>query len=157
MDIDHINSGKPYRTLKKSYVIFICTFDYIGKAQPVYSFSNYDVTSGVYLNDDSHTIILNTSCPIDQVPDSLKPLFAYIKDSSIAEDAFIQELDSYVRKYNGPEWRKQQMTLEHLLEQAQDRINTLNLLLAEAGREDDIIKAAKDPEYQKKLFEEFDL
>lgn len=38
-----------------------------------------------------------------------------------------------------------------------DRINQLNILLTEVGRSEDIIKAARDKEYQEKLFEEFGL
>lgn len=37
------------------------------------------------------------------------------------------------------------------------RINQLNILLEEQNRTVDIIKAANDPEYQKKLLEEFSL
>lgn len=40
-------------------------------------------------------------------------------------------------------------------EEAIEQINHLNLILAEQGRMDDIIKAAKDTEYQEKLFREF--
>ena len=39
----------------------------------------------------------------------------------------------------------------------QQKINQLNLLLSEAGRTEDIIKAAGDKAYQEKLFKEFDL
>mgnify|MGYP006378573977 FL=1 len=37
------------------------------------------------------------------------------------------------------------------------QINQLNILLEEQNRTVDIIKAANDPEYQKKLLEEFSL
>ena len=37
----------------------------------------------------------------------------------------------------------------------EERLNRLNRLLAEQGRVDDIIKAADDEEYRKKLYEEF--
>ncbi|MBD5472691.1 MAG: hypothetical protein HDR20_07290 [Lachnospiraceae bacterium] len=39
----------------------------------------------------------------------------------------------------------------------QDRVNLLNIRLSEAGRTDDIVKAALDKAYQKSLFEEFQL
>lgn len=39
----------------------------------------------------------------------------------------------------------------------QDRVNLLNAKLSEAGRMDDIIKAALSKEYQQRLFEEFHL
>ena len=42
-------------------------------------------------------------------------------------------------------------------QQGMDRINQLTIFLAEQNRTEDIIKAANDPEYQKKLLEEFSL
>ena len=41
------------------------------------------------------------------------------------------------------------------LELGQRRVNELILLLARAGRTQDLIRAAGDREYQEKLFEEF--
>lgn len=38
-----------------------------------------------------------------------------------------------------------------------DRINRLNVRLAEQGRIEDIVKAARDKEYRESLFEEFEL
>lgn len=43
------------------------------------------------------------------------------------------------------------------LAEMQERINALNVKLIEQNRTDDIIKAAKDKEYQEKLFKEFGL
>lgn len=108
MDIDFLEAGMPYKDLKKSYVIFICTFDYMKKGAPVYHFRNFDNTTGTYLDDDSHTIILN-------------------------------------------------MTLAHLMEQAEDRMAQLARILLESDRDNDLLHAAQDPEYRKKLFEEFSL
>lgn len=39
----------------------------------------------------------------------------------------------------------------------QDRVNLLNVRLNEAGRTDDIVKAALDKAYQERLFEKFHL
>ena len=41
------------------------------------------------------------------------------------------------------------------IQKGEARLNRLNRLLAEQERTDDIVKAASDPQYQKKLFEEF--
>ena len=40
---------------------------------------------------------------------------------------------------------------------ASQKVNSLILQLSELGRTDDILKSAADPEYQQKLFEEFNL
>ncbi|MBQ8879202.1 MAG: hypothetical protein IJ029_10790, partial [Lachnospiraceae bacterium] len=42
-------------------------------------------------------------------------------------------------------------------EEGEARVNRLIQLLAEKGRTDDIIKAASNSKYQKKLFKEFDI
>jgi hypothetical protein len=44
---------------------------------------------------------------------------------------------------------------EYEREEGQNMVNRLNILLTEAGRTEDILKAAQDKEYQKRLFEEF--
>lgn len=44
---------------------------------------------------------------------------------------------------------------EKAAEEAAQRINTLNKILVEQNRTADIIKAATEPEYQKKLMEEY--
>ena len=43
------------------------------------------------------------------------------------------------------------------LQEGLDRVNKLILKLSEAGRTEDITKAAKDREYQEELFREFGL
>ena len=42
-------------------------------------------------------------------------------------------------------------------DEGQARINELNIRLIEAGRLDDVIKSAKDRDYQEKLLEELEL
>lgn len=42
-------------------------------------------------------------------------------------------------------------------EEMQERLNKLTLLLAEQGRMDDIVRAARDKEYQEQLLNEFNL
>lgn len=44
---------------------------------------------------------------------------------------------------------------EYEREEGKHLVNRLNVLLEEAGRIEDILKASRDEEYQKKLFEEF--
>ena len=42
-------------------------------------------------------------------------------------------------------------------EEGKQEVNRLNQLLAEQNRTEDIIRAAQDTEYQRKLFEEFQI
>uniref|UniRef100_UPI00405788B3 hypothetical protein n=1 Tax=Acetatifactor sp. TaxID=1872090 RepID=UPI00405788B3 len=52
---------------------------------------------------------------------------------------------------------EKQIAMEEGERKGEERVNQLNILLAEQGRAEDIIKAAQDKEYQNKLFEEFNL
>lgn len=52
---------------------------------------------------------------------------------------------------------KRRLGLQEGLREGEKRVNALTLRLYELGRTDDIIKAALDKEYQKKLFQEFGL
>ncbi|MBD5454516.1 MAG: hypothetical protein HDR30_09425 [Lachnospiraceae bacterium] len=46
---------------------------------------------------------------------------------------------------------------EEGLREGEQKVNRLNKLLAEQNRTEDIIRSAKDAEYQKKLFKEFQI
>ena len=165
MDMDYLEAGKPYKDLKKSYIIFICTYDHMGADEAIYFIQNYDVKNQLYFDDDAYKIVLNTKCDPDKVPDKLKPLFAYINDPERIEDQFIESLNNRVRKFDTPDWRKKQMTLAHMLDQreeigearGEERINALNQLLIKADRMDDLIRSTTDKEYQKQLLIEFNL
>ena len=52
---------------------------------------------------------------------------------------------------------EREASFEAGLQEGKDRVNKLILKLSEAGRTEDITKAAKDREYQEELFREFGL
>ena len=177
VDMEAFEKSQTYSTLPPTYVIFICTFDYMKKGQPVYFFQRYDVKNDLPLDDETYIIILNTKCDPNLVPDSLRSLFAYINDPKQIQDEFIQHLDDRVQQYNSKEWRGVQVTLEHILKDKeqkdiekghaaglaageasmQERINKLNQLLIQNNRLDDLKKATEDTDYQNQLFQEFGL
>ena len=113
MDIDMLLSGTDYEKLKRSYVIFLCTYDYMKKEEPIYFFQRYDVEKSLPFDDESYILILNTSCDAAKVPDNLKALYAYVNDPNHKTgDDLISRIDDLVDKYNGSEWRRMQMTYE---------------------------------------------
>ncbi|MDD3414265.1 MAG: hypothetical protein PHY47_09715 [Lachnospiraceae bacterium] len=78
----------------------------------------------------------------------------------IRKDKKLLELDRIVTEVKqSEEWEAVQMNILEIgeqkgREQGLERVNELNRKLAELNRVDDILKAATDKEYQKKLFEE---
>lgn len=59
------------------------------------------------LDDEPHTIILNTACEPEKVPEELRAFFAYINDPSKRDGSWLtQAIDERVRKCNTTKWRK---------------------------------------------------
>ena len=116
IDLDFLEQGQPYENLKPSYVIFICTFDHFNMDEPVYFFRSWDVEKSLPLKDLSYTIMLNTKCSPEKVPEALKPFYEYLNDPKKNEASELTRMiDERVRKFNSDEWRKKYMTFEYIL------------------------------------------
>ncbi len=117
MDINQLHAGADYTELRPTYVIFICTFDFYGMEEPIYSFEKYDTKKSLPYGDGTFTIILNTTCPIEKVPPQLRDFFGYINDQEVAEgDPFIEHIHHTVEELNGRKEIEQIMTLEEELD-----------------------------------------
>ena len=117
MDLDFLNEGHKYRELPRSYVIFICTYDYIGADLPVYFFEKFDRQNCLQFGDEAYSIILNTACSPEKVPEPLKALFEYINDPTKGTgDALVDDIDRQVSRFNTDEWRRRHMTLQELMD-----------------------------------------
>ena len=116
MDLDFLEQGQSYENLKPSYVIFICTFDRFKRDEPVYFFRSWDVEKGLPLDDLSYTIVLNTKCSPEKVPEALKPFYDYLNDPKKNQASELTRMiDERVRKFNSDEWRKKYMTFKYIL------------------------------------------
>lgn len=121
VDMEAFGKGKKYSDLPPTYVIFICTFDYMGDGKPVYCFPRYDKKNDLILDDETYIIVLNTKCNPEIVPEQLKSLYAYINDPGKVGDEFIQKIEQRVQQYNSPKWRSVQLTLEHEIQMQIER------------------------------------
>ena len=116
IDLDFLEQGKRYEELKPSYVIFICTFDHFNMDEPVYFFRSWDVEKSLPLKDLSYTIMLNTKCSPEKVPEVLKPFYEYLNDPKKNQASELTRMiDERVRKFNSSEWRQKYMTFEYIL------------------------------------------
>lgn len=52
---------------------------------------------------------------------------------------------------------RRRLGIQQGIQQGENRVNDLNMRLSKLGKTDDILKAAADKEYQRKLFQEFGL
>ena len=114
IDLNILDNGQDYTTLKKSYVIFICTFDPFGEGRHIYTFCNTcQENTALTLDDDAVKIILSTKGTMDDVSPEMKRILDYI-DGKGASDKFTEELEEAVRSARQNErWRLDYMTLEY--------------------------------------------
>ncbi|MFR1424811.1 MAG: Rpn family recombination-promoting nuclease/putative transposase [Clostridium sp.] len=113
IDLNILNKGESYCNLKKSYVIFICTFDPFGEGRHIYTFCNTcQENTSLTLNDDAVKIVLNTKGTIDDVSPEMKRILDYIEGKG-ASDTFTRELENAVQSVRQNEdWRRDYMTLQ---------------------------------------------
>ena len=117
MDINQLHAGADYPELRPTYVIFICTFDYYGMEEPIYFFEQYDVKKSLPYGDGTCTIILNTTCPKEKVPEPLRDFFGYLSSQETeGDDPFIGQIHQMVEDLNGRKEIEQIMTLEEELD-----------------------------------------
>ena len=89
IDINLLSKSMNYSKLKKSFVIFICTFDPFDRDAYVYTFQN---TCKEYpemeLGDDTYKIFFNTNGKNGNVSSELKELLEYIQTSEVPEKMY---------------------------------------------------------------------
>ena len=145
IDINLLNKSMNYSKLKKSFVIFICTFDPFDKDAYIYTFRN---TCKEYLEmelgDDTYKIFFNTKGKNGNVSPELKELLEYIQTSEIPEkctDPLIRDMDQALQMArNNEEWRNDYMTLELMKqelrqEERQEMAVLISKILTEAEKE----------------------
>ncbi len=114
IDLNILEKGRDYRDLKKSYVIFVCTFDLFGKGRHVYMFENRCVQDlGLALGDDTVKIILNTKGTEEDVSQDMKELLDFIDGKGAGATGFTRDLEEAVQSVRKNEkWRVDYMTLQ---------------------------------------------
>lgn len=106
IDLSILEKGDSYKSLKKSFVIFVCTFDLFGQGRHIYTFENRCIQEPeLSLGDDTTKIILNTKGTLDDVSVEMKRLLNFI-DGKAPEDKFTKELSEAVQSVRDNEkWR----------------------------------------------------
>ena len=94
ISMDMLKRGMKYRELRKSYVIFICTFDPFGEGLPMYHF-NYRCKEDMQLEmgDLTENIYLNAKAAEKTEDPALADFLSYV-DSGKAGSKFTQAIDA---------------------------------------------------------------
>lgn len=113
IDLNILEKGKSYKNLKKSFIIFICTFDLFDEGRHIYTFENRCLENlDLELGDETTKIFLNTKGTLDDVTPELRKLLDYL-DGKEPCDVYTKELEKAVKSVRSNEkWRLDYMTLE---------------------------------------------
>ena len=88
-----------YKDLKRSFVIFVCTFDLFGEGRHIYTFENRCIqNTELGLGDDTTKIILNTKGTMDDVSPEMKRLLDYMTLQMHYQEKYEQGFDEGDRK-----------------------------------------------------------
>ena len=112
IDLNIINKGENYSHLKKSFVIFICTYDPFGRDRYIYTFENRcKEEPDLYLNDNAFTVVLNCNGHTGDISDEIKGLLHYMAgqppQGRLAEDI----AEGVAKVHKNEKWRDDYMTL----------------------------------------------
>ena len=111
--MDMLRRGMTYNELRKSYVIFICTFDPFGKGLPVYHFTYRCKEDGALeMQDLTENIFLNAKAADKTDDKELSAFLSYVNGSK-PESEFTRTVDKETARVKDDElWRERVMTWE---------------------------------------------
>lgn len=115
IDLNILEKGKQYDSLKESYVIFICTFDPFGEGFSCYTFKNMcKEKEGLLLNDGRTILFFNTKADKINVTEDVAEFLNYIESNKVSGE-YSNRLNEEVSKVRmNKEWRVEYMkTLLH--------------------------------------------
>ena len=151
IDIRAMEKGQDYTKLKKSFVIFICTYDPYQSERYVYTFSKRcNEENEIILEDDATIILLNTKGKKGIISSELRALLEYF-DSGVPQNDYTRALDGEVELFNADEkWRMERMTLMDAYA-TQREIGRYNHTVASIRRRAKRNPASLDAEYAEDL------
>lgn len=162
IDLSLIEKGASYGELRKSYIIFICTFDPFERGLCCYRFENFCCDNkALPLNDGAVKIILNSRGYIKNVSVELQGFLEYV-DTKQAKTDLTRKIDDQVQSAKKhEEWRREYMTLLMRDNENQkigaNRLRKLLQLLASKGLTDERERAIDDSEYAEILYRKYNI
>ena len=142
-----ISKGEDYDKLKKSFVIFICTFDPFGKGRHLYTFENRcNEDSSLVLGDETTKVFLNTRGALQDVDEEMMEFLKYIENSTdevakVAKSELVRIINQKVNVLK--EDKKVEVEYMTLLERDKEKIQEGIERGIEKGIEQGIVKASK--------------
>ena len=111
IDISFLDKGNSYNSLNDSFIIFICTFDAIGKNRSVYTFENLCIEDkNTPLQDGTRKVIINAEAFNNTKNKELKEFLEYLKTGK-ATNEFTREIETMIQTVKQNEQARQEYRL----------------------------------------------
>ena len=111
IEISFLDKGNSYNSLNDSFIIFICTFDAIGKNRPVYTFENLCIEDkNTPLQDGTRKVIINAEAFNNTEDKELKEFLEYLKTGN-AKNEFTREMETMIQAVKNNEQARQEYRL----------------------------------------------
>jgi len=111
IDISSLDKGNSYNNLNDCFIIFICTFDAIGKNKPVYTFENICVEDkNISLQDGTKKVIINAEAFKDTKDKELKEFLEYLKTGK-PNNEFTRRIEKMIQTVKQNEQARQEYRL----------------------------------------------
>ena len=122
IDISFLDKGNSYNSLNDSFIIFICTFDAIGKNRPVYTFENLCIEDkNTSLQDGTRKVIINAEAFNNTQDRELKEFLEYLKTGK-ANSEFTRRIEAMIQTVKNNKQARQEYRLMSTFEMdAMDR------------------------------------
>lgn len=121
IDLNSIEKGAMYNSLKKSYVIFICMFDPFKKNLPIYTFSNRcKEMPDLELGDETTKVFVNPYGDTKGLTEEIKAFFGYLKEELTQSDLTKKLYEEVEKARENKEWRREYMAWISELEESKE-------------------------------------
>ena len=115
IDLNLLEPGDDYNKLKRSYVIFICTFDLFERGRHIYTFENRCIEElELVLPDEAIKVFINTTGSCDDIDEEFLELMNFF-NGELPTAGIAREMQEEVDKVKSKEdWRVEYMTMMEL-------------------------------------------
>ena len=142
MDVDSLDSGESYKTLKDSYVIFLCLGDPFGKGLPVYTFCyRAEEDNSIAMEDGSVNIFFNAKLYDKMNSVERRNFFEYLCKQKTESDFTTNLADKVKSVKTSSDEKRVYMTFEEMVEEGFNEGKSVGL---EEGREETRLETARN-------------
>ena len=108
LDMTFFPAGADYDKMRKSYVIFICSFDPYSEERYIYTFQNRcDQNPDLLFGDEAAKVVVNTKGTKGEISPKLKEAILYLDHQEVT-GSYSRELDDAVNELKSNEERGQE-------------------------------------------------